>query len=782
MPDGDVYPRIIRLASECRTASDFSKVLEALTDYADADGCIIWEIFHAGTSERKYFKLADHFPVEDAARQPPWHFLPEKCVTARAIQENEVQFVDDLDAAVEKGEVPNAEYLTARNISSFCSIPISFGSRREAAVNFYRKKKLSFREDCVRLERAARTLPDLNHGVLNQIGFELLRKVEVSLNGGGDVLQNVLDAVAKQFNAHEAAIYLGDWMQTPGEYTLQAVKWPFQFPSKKTYRTGDEGITIWAIEHGVSVRFVDLGHFHEETRTRKYDGMTWLMHDDLLAFAEKTYGAPPPPLGLVCAPILDRKKVVGAIRCCMTQGAPHLFDDSHIAILDLVADQIGHWWGNQLALGGEQQEKLRFKALVEGITQMHSLAFQALNQREPDMLPLWNRSLELIEKLTPWPDALSIRTVDDDTKELRFASVRGKAWKEGGDRLFRARLDRRYALSGNFAGSQAVRDRKVIVEHDAGKPGKLRSELFPSATRLIHAPILFGHEVTGVVDVRGFGPKAIPVNLGLMCELIGGQLGLYQAMLAQFQTLKRQEKKLEKQYEEQNQIYEDFLHQLRNPLSKASILANRASDPQQRTESDVKQLRTFVRQVLKFSESLNHFIALSKGEPIRASLEVLTYEYLVGALQQMAADESVIVSPERRLRFVVDNESFEPFRRKTVYAAKDLLEQCLFNLLDNAAKYSSSNTEITLRGGAKENKGTLTIAVLNKGHRIESSMKKRLIERGYRGDRALRTTASGRGIGLWIVQQFMEAMGGSLNVVPTDGRGLNEFQLVFKVA
>ncbi len=549
-PDADFYPRLISLTAECRRASDFSRVLKQLAEYAGSDGCAVWEIFHAGTGDRKYFKLAEHLPVENPDQHSPWYFLPEGCITGEAIRTNTTRVVEDVDAWIADDLPPFGHLLRDRGIKTFCSIPLpgGFGPKREAAVNFYWKEKRSFRGDleCVDLEnieKAARTIPDLNNGVLNQMGFELLTTVEKKLNEGGEVLQNVLQSVTDQFNAVESAIYLEDRAKAPGEYELAAHLWPWNFPLKRQYLAGDPGITVWAIDHDQPVRFVDLRQFDEEKKTRNYAGMTWTTQDDLLQSAKRHYCHEPfPPLCFVAAPVRDGKRVVGAIRCCMTRTAPHSFDESHIAILKFVADQIGHWWGNQVVLRKETADKERFKVLVEGIATMHDAAFRLLkDSKESSIKPLWDKSLDLIADITPWQDALSIRAVDPAKQELHFVATRGKAWGEGGAKQARARLERRYPLSENFCGSTAVRGRRVLVEPEAGKPGKFRSELFPTATKLIHAPIMFGQEPIGVVDVRGFGSKAIPANLGLMCELIGRQLGLYHSLHEQFQLQKRQE-------------------------------------------------------------------------------------------------------------------------------------------------------------------------------------------------------------------------------------------------
>jgi signal transduction histidine kinase len=100
------------------------------------------------------------------------------------------------------------------------------------------------------------------------------------------------------------------------------------------------------------------------------------------------------------------------------------------------------------------------------------------------------------------------------------------------------------------------------------------------------------------------------------------------------------------------------------------------------------------------------------------------------------------------------------------------------NLLDNAVKYSFKGTTVTVRASLDQKH--FRISVANRGIPISSQDKKRLTERGYRGERASRAVAQGRGIGLYIVKKLMQAMGGDLEIIPTDSGGLNEFRLLLR--
>ena len=104
------------------------------------------------------------------------------------------------------------------------------------------------------------------------------------------------------------------------------------------------------------------------------------------------------------------------------------------------------------------------------------------------------------------------------------------------------------------------------------------------------------------------------------------------------------------------------------------------------------------------------------------------------------------------------------------------------NLLDNAGKYSFARTTVTAKGGVtrRNNETCFYLAVVNRGFEIPPPERSKLIERGYRGTKAILSTGEGAGIGLWIVDKIMRAHGGWLEILPTNERGLNEFRLLFR--
>ena len=97
------------------------------------------------------------------------------------------------------------------------------------------------------------------------------------------------------------------------------------------------------------------------------------------------------------------------------------------------------------------------------------------------------------------------------------------------------------------------------------------------------------------------------------------------------------------------------------------------------------------------------------------------------------------------------------------------LEQVLTNLVDNAVKYCIEGCTVTLR--ADRNDATTRILVDDDGPGIEDKHMGRLFERFYRVDAGRSREMGGTGLGLSICKHLVEAMGGSITVRSTVGKG-----------
>ncbi len=98
-----------------------------------------------------------------------------------------------------------------------------------------------------------------------------------------------------------------------------------------------------------------------------------------------------------------------------------------------------------------------------------------------------------------------------------------------------------------------------------------------------------------------------------------------------------------------------------------------------------------------------------------------------------------------------------------------LLEQAVGNLIDNAIKYSESETVINIT--ASQNGDQIIIEVADQGSGIASHHLSRIFERFYRVDKARSRAFGGTGLGLSIVKHIALAHQGGVTVKSTFGKG-----------
>ena len=100
---------------------------------------------------------------------------------------------------------------------------------------------------------------------------------------------------------------------------------------------------------------------------------------------------------------------------------------------------------------------------------------------------------------------------------------------------------------------------------------------------------------------------------------------------------------------------------------------------------------------------------------------------------------------------------------------RELLEQALLNLTDNAIKYTRESSTVTLLAEVIDS--TLHLRVQDRGEGIGLEHLDRLFERFYRVDKARSRKIGGTGLGLAIVKHIAQAHEGTASVESTTGEG-----------
>jgi signal transduction histidine kinase len=100
---------------------------------------------------------------------------------------------------------------------------------------------------------------------------------------------------------------------------------------------------------------------------------------------------------------------------------------------------------------------------------------------------------------------------------------------------------------------------------------------------------------------------------------------------------------------------------------------------------------------------------------------------------------------------------------------RELLEYAIYNLLTNAVKYSSSNTEVHI--STRPAGDHVRLSVSDQGMGMEPKELKKIFQKFYRTKRAEASGEQGSGIGLSLVDQIVQHHKGNMEVTSTPGLG-----------
>ena len=105
----------------------------------------------------------------------------------------------------------------------------------------------------------------------------------------------------------------------------------------------------------------------------------------------------------------------------------------------------------------------------------------------------------------------------------------------------------------------------------------------------------------------------------------------------------------------------------------------------------------------------------------------------------------------------------------TVSADRESITRAIWNLLDNAVKYSPVNRTVWV--DVEREDGRLAIRVRDRGLGVTPEERKEIFRKFVRGSSAKQVEGKGTGIGLAMVQHIVQAHGGELKLESRPGEG-----------
>jgi two-component system sensor histidine kinase KdpD len=135
--------------------------------------------------------------------------------------------------------------------------------------------------------------------------------------------------------------------------------------------------------------------------------------------------------------------------------------------------------------------------------------------------------------------------------------------------------------------------------------------------------------------------------------------------------------------------------------------------------------------------------------------------------------EEIISAVKKRLKpLLIQNEIKAEIDANlpSLYVQSAFIEQALFNIIDNAIKFSPANASIDIH--CQKNDKQIVIDVCDHGPGIPEDERKKVFERFHTANKGDRRR-SGSGLGLTICQGMIMAHGGSVSIHENSQRGFD---------
>lgn len=302
---------------------------------------------------------------------------------------------------------------------------------------------------------------------------------------------------------------------------------------------------------------------------------------------------------------------------------------------------------------------------------------------------------------------------------------------------------------------------------DHGHKAGLRTDAHSDATAL-YLPLRGAREIFGVlaivpkvasnVENRVFAPEQQQ-----LLEVFASQTAL--AIERTLSQRSAEETRVHMQTEQmRSSLLSAMSHDLRTPLASITGAASTLRTQSDRLPLETKQelLESISDEADRLSRLVGNLLDMTRFESggVELRRDLYPLEEIVGTvLQRMEAHlEGRAITTE-----LADNLPL-------VFVDDVLLGQVLWNLLENAAKYTPAGTPLEI--AAFEGDGELILEIRDRGHGIPAGEEERIFEKFYRGQSGkMSENTRGAGLGLPICRAIVQAHRGTIQAIAREGGG-----------
>lgn len=375
---------------------------------------------------------------------------------------------------------------------------------------------------------------------------------------------------------------------------------------------------------------------------------------------------------------------------------------------------------------------------------------------------------------------------DEQSFEKSAAKLRISLIEPDGTVSFDSTMDEQ-ALENHGDRPEIMEAKRCGIGRDIRKSDTLSETVFYYALLLESGRILrVGKEARSVLSVL---LSALPVILGTAFLVAGVSLLLshyltaaimkpmnemagdmehireetgYPELIPFVRKIRAQHEEILSQTNMRQEFTANVTHELKTPLTAISGYAE-LMETGLVNDKDIKHFSAEIKKsAARLLTLINDIIKLSQLDAGNAKdfLEVVN-------LSKIAEESVEMLSLEASKRQVT--LCYEGTEEAYVRIGRELAEELVYNLLQNAIRYNNPNGEVRVSTLMKENH--VLFCVKDTGIGISPEHQTRIFERFYRVDKSRSKELGGTGLGLAIVKHICALTGGEIHLVSSPGEG-----------
>lgn len=223
--------------------------------------------------------------------------------------------------------------------------------------------------------------------------------------------------------------------------------------------------------------------------------------------------------------------------------------------------------------------------------------------------------------------------------------------------------------------------------------------------------------------------------------------------------------------EDQKKFIANISHDFRSPLTSIKGYIEAMADGTIPPEMQEKYLNIVLFETERLTKLTSNLLSLNECDAGTTRLDIQDvniYELIKPILMSF---EGKCSKKKIKLDLQVESKDYN------VAIDKGKIEQVVYNLIDNAIKFSSNNSTIYI--SVKEHHDKIFVSVKDTGIGIPKDSVSKIWDRFYKTDLSRGKDKTGSGLGLAITKEIIKNHGENINVISTEGVG-TEFVFTLK--